>query len=167
MEKTDKIFEYSIGWCWWTTYTIKIFDKKENNTVLKREPFFIAAPNQKNTERTITLPEEKIEELKEIINKNPEIFTIWEIEFPPVCDWDWGSFFFSNGIKIKKGEFSNLWYYEWGEDTYRDYKKWIVTEARKVDEAKNAKILIKVLNQIFKTLKWEKIAHKFLQYWHE
>jgi len=164
IKKTDKIFEYSIWLCWWTKYTIKIFDKKEKNTVLIREPFLIS-PKEQKTKNIITLPENKIEELKNIINNNPEIFTIWEIELPPVCDWDWGSFFFSNGLKSKKGEFWNLWYFEWGEDTYRDYKKWIVTEARKVDEAKNAKILIKVLNQIFKILKWEKIAHKFLQYW--
>ena len=162
MKKTDKIFEYSIWWCWWTKYTIKIFDKKENNTVLIREPFFIASPNQKNTKRTITLPEEKIEGLKEIISNNPEIFTIWGIEFPPVCDWDWGSFFFSNGLKIKKGEFSNLWAFDWEEDIY-----WIVNKTEEVSEGKNAKILIKVLNQIFSLLKWGKIAHKFLQYWGE
>ena len=164
---TKKLFEYSIWSCWGTTYTIIIFDKKESNTVLIRDPWGPYCSYQRKIENTITLSENKIDGLKNIINRNQEIFTMWEIEFPPVCDWDWGSFFFSDGQKNKKGGFSNLWYFVGGYDTYRDHKKWIVTEPRDIGKAKNAKILINILNQIFGLLKWEKIAHKFLQYWHE
>ena len=136
-----KIFEYKYEVCWWPKSIITVLDTKKENIIIERYPSFISEP----TIYKLNLQDNKREELKNIIEKHKEVFSLWEIEHNWVCDWCSSEFLISDWKNTIELSCFNMWYFDHDES---HKQLWKIKEKVDGQEVINVKILLEFFYEV-------------------